>query len=81
MAKHYTSVLVAALLLLPGSATAQTYIGKCIRPDCTAMRTYCEQGNGRGKTGTNCTLAAARCLKTQRWVGRTTNGKRWSCTF
>ncbi|MFK4511387.1 hypothetical protein ABIF81_006565 [Bradyrhizobium daqingense] len=67
----------------PSLAQKPKLIGKCMRTDCAAMQSYCEESKSTGKTGTDCGMAGKQCVAGggKSWLGRTPDGKAWSCTF
>jgi hypothetical protein len=77
----YFPAILVALISSSVPSVAQKAIGKCMRADCASMQAYCEESRSAGKTGTNCVAAGAQCTKSKKWVGTTTDGKKWSCTF
>lgn len=77
----YCSAILLALISTSLPSSAQKAIGKCMRADCASMQAYCNESRSSGKTGTNCEVAGAQCIKAKKWVGTTPDGKKWSCTF
>lgn len=77
----FLSAVFVALVSTSVPSLAQKPIGKCMRADCATMQAYCQESRGAGKTKTNCEAAGAKCTKSKKWVGTTSDGKKWSCTF
>ena len=81
---YFAAVVIAAFSAAsPSFAQKAKLIGKCMRVDCAAMQSYCEESKSQGKTGTDCTAAGKQCVAGggKSWVGKTPDGKAWSCTF
>lgn len=76
-------MILIAVAFTSSPSFAQKPIGKCMRADCASMQQYCEESRSTGKTGTNCVAAGKQCVQSKggKWVGTTTDGKKWSCTF
>lgn len=85
MKRFYFAVvaLAAVSACTPSFAQKAKLIGKCMRADCAAMQSYCEESKSAGKTGTDCGAAGKQCVAGggKSWVGKTPDGKAWSCTF
>jgi hypothetical protein len=77
----FLTAVCAVVVSTLAPSSAQKAVGKCMRADCAAMQAYCQESKAAGKTQTNCEAAGAQCTKNKKWVGKSVDGKAWSCTF